>query len=100
MSESVQFSKTAPREQIYAEIAPQIEALIAGERDTIAKLANVAAQGSPISVMRAPGACDRKARSAGTAHSMSPSCSARKTAMRSGGGSHSSGEPRIVNRES
>ena len=43
MSESVQFSKTAPREQIYAELAPQIEALITGESDVIANLANVAA---------------------------------------------------------
>ena len=43
MAESVAFSKTADREVIYAEIAPQIEALIAGEADLIANLANVAA---------------------------------------------------------
>jgi GAF domain-containing protein len=43
MAEAVQFSQTASREQIYTEITPQIEALIAGETDTIANLANVAA---------------------------------------------------------
>jgi GAF domain-containing protein len=43
MAEAVQFSKTASREQIYAEITPQIDALIAGETNTIANLANVAA---------------------------------------------------------
>ncbi len=43
MAEGVQFSKSAPREQVYAEITPQIEALIAGERDLVANLANVAA---------------------------------------------------------
>jgi GAF domain-containing protein len=43
MAESVAFSKTADREVIYAEIAPQIEALIAGETDLIANLANIAA---------------------------------------------------------
>jgi GAF domain-containing protein len=43
MAEAVQFSQTASREQIYAEITPQIDALIAGETDAIANLANVAA---------------------------------------------------------
>ena len=43
MAEGVQFSKTAPREQVYSEITPQIEALIAGERDLVANLASVAA---------------------------------------------------------
>ena len=43
MAESIAFSKSAAREQIYAEIAPQIKALIAGESDLIANLANIAA---------------------------------------------------------
>ena len=43
MAESVQFSRSASREQVYAEITPQIEALIEGESDLIANLANVAA---------------------------------------------------------
>jgi GAF domain-containing protein len=43
MAEAVQFSKTAPREQVYAELEPQIEALIAGETDLVANLANAAA---------------------------------------------------------
>lgn len=43
MAESIAFSKSASRGQIYAEITPQIEALIAGETDLIANLANVAA---------------------------------------------------------
>lgn len=43
MAESVAFSKTSDRQVIYAEIAPQIEALIAGETDLTANLANVAA---------------------------------------------------------
>lgn len=43
MAESVAFSKTADRATIYAEIAPQIEALIAGETDLVANLANIAA---------------------------------------------------------
>jgi L-methionine (R)-S-oxide reductase len=43
MAESVAFSKTAGRATIYAEIAPQIEALIAAETDLIANLANIAA---------------------------------------------------------
>jgi GAF domain-containing protein len=43
MAEAVQFSRSASREQIYAEITPQIDALIAGETDRIANLANIAA---------------------------------------------------------
>ncbi len=43
MAESVAFSKTADRATVYAELAPQIEALIADETDLIANLANVAA---------------------------------------------------------
>jgi L-methionine (R)-S-oxide reductase len=43
MAESIAFSKAASREQVYAEITPQIESLIAGESDLIANLANVAA---------------------------------------------------------
>lgn len=43
MAESIAFSKTASREQIYKELAPQVEALVAGETDLIANLANLAA---------------------------------------------------------
>lgn len=43
MAESVAFTKTSDRSVIYAEIAPQIEALTAGETDVTANLANVAA---------------------------------------------------------
>jgi L-methionine (R)-S-oxide reductase len=43
MAESLAFSKMADRATIYAEITPQIEALISGETDLIANLANVAA---------------------------------------------------------
>lgn len=43
MAESIAFSKSADRGQIYAELAPQIGALVAGESDLIANLANVAA---------------------------------------------------------
>ncbi len=43
MAESVAFTKTADRSVIYAEIAPQIEALVAGETDLVANLANIAA---------------------------------------------------------
>lgn len=43
MAESIAFSKTASREQVYAELAPQVEALVAGETDMIANLANLAA---------------------------------------------------------
>lgn len=43
MAESLAFSKTQDRKVIYDEITPQIDALIAGETDLIANLANVAA---------------------------------------------------------
>lgn len=43
MAESIAFSKTAGREQVYNELAPQVEALVSGETDLIANLANVAA---------------------------------------------------------
>lgn len=43
MAESISFTKSGGREQIYAELAPQVEALLADEADPIANLANVAA---------------------------------------------------------
>lgn len=43
MAESIAFSKTLNRKTIYAEIAPQVESLIAGESDLIANMANIAA---------------------------------------------------------
>jgi GAF domain-containing protein len=43
MAESLAFSKTKDRKVIYEEIAPQIEALIAGETDLVANLANISA---------------------------------------------------------
>lgn len=43
MAESIAFSKAADRATVYAELAPQIEALIADETDLIANLANIAA---------------------------------------------------------
>ena len=43
MAESIAFSKSADRAAIYAELVPQVEALLAGETDLIANLANVAA---------------------------------------------------------
>jgi len=43
MAESLAFSKTSNRKIIYDEIAPQIKALIGGETDLTANLANVAA---------------------------------------------------------
>lgn len=43
MAESVIFSRNSNRETRYREIAPQIEALLAGEDDMIANFANVAA---------------------------------------------------------
>jgi len=43
MAESLAFSKTSDRRIIYDEIAPQIEALVAGESDLVANLANIAA---------------------------------------------------------
>jgi GAF domain-containing protein len=43
MAESTSFSTTTDRKTIYGEIVPQIEALVAGETDVIANLANIAA---------------------------------------------------------
>ena len=43
MAESIAFSRTEDRQTIYNEIIPQIDSLVAGERDVIANLANVAA---------------------------------------------------------
>lgn len=43
MAESLAFTKSADRSTIYAEITPQIEALVAGETDVTANLANIAA---------------------------------------------------------
>ncbi len=43
MAESLAFSKTADRATVYQEILPQAAALIAGETDRIANLANIAA---------------------------------------------------------
>lgn len=43
MSETLAFSLAADRATIYGEIAPQIEALVDGESDLIANLANIAA---------------------------------------------------------
>jgi L-methionine (R)-S-oxide reductase len=43
MAESIAFSKGSDRATVYRELAPQIEALISGETDVVANLANVAA---------------------------------------------------------
>lgn len=43
MAESILFTKNSDRETRYREIAPQIEALLEGETDLVANLANVAA---------------------------------------------------------
>ena len=43
MAENIHFTAQADREQRYLEILPQIEALIAGETDLIANLANICA---------------------------------------------------------
>jgi L-methionine (R)-S-oxide reductase len=43
MAESVVFTRTAGRADVYREITPQIEALLEGETDLVANLANVAA---------------------------------------------------------
>jgi GAF domain-containing protein len=43
MAESIAFSRTADRKTIYSEITPQIDALVSGETDIVANLANVAA---------------------------------------------------------
>jgi L-methionine (R)-S-oxide reductase len=43
MAESLAVSKTSDRRAIYDEIAPQIEALVSGETDLVANLANITA---------------------------------------------------------
>lgn len=43
MAESLAFSRTSDRAVVYGELLPQIESLIAGERDLVANLANIAA---------------------------------------------------------
>jgi GAF domain-containing protein len=43
MAEAIAFSKNADRRTIYDEIVPQIRALVNGERDRVANLANIAA---------------------------------------------------------
>lgn len=43
MAESLAFSKTADRKTIYSEITPQIVALVSGETDLTANLANICA---------------------------------------------------------
>lgn len=43
MAESLAFSKTSDRRKIYDEIAPQLEALVTGETDLVANLANITA---------------------------------------------------------
>lgn len=43
MSEELQISSNAKKEDIYKELLPQIEALTAGEKDLIANLSNTAA---------------------------------------------------------
>lgn len=43
MAESIAFSKAADRNTVYSEIVPQIDALVAGEQDVTANLANIAA---------------------------------------------------------
>lgn len=43
MAENLVFSKTTDRRKIYGELAPQISALVSGETDLIANLANITA---------------------------------------------------------
>ena len=43
MAESLAFSKGSDRKTIYAEIIPQVEALVTGETDVVANLANICA---------------------------------------------------------
>ncbi len=43
MVESLQYSATADRKKLYEDIVPQIDALVSGEPDLIANLANMAA---------------------------------------------------------
>ena len=43
MAESLEISKGASRERVYAELLPQVESLVSGEPDLVANMANVAA---------------------------------------------------------
>ena len=43
MAETLVYTKSAARSEIYAEVMPQIRALVAGESDLTANLANIAA---------------------------------------------------------
>ena len=43
MAESIDFTRHADRKIIYGEIVPQVEALVTGETDLVANLANIAA---------------------------------------------------------
>lgn len=43
MAENLAFSKTTDRQKIYDELAPQVDALVSGETDLTANLANIAA---------------------------------------------------------
>src|SRR3954464_13599068 len=43
MAESIAFTQTAGRETIYNELLPQIDSLLAGEKDLVANLANICA---------------------------------------------------------
>lgn len=43
MAETIEFTRNAARKTIYSEVIPQIEALIGGETDAVANMANVAA---------------------------------------------------------
>lgn len=43
MAENLSISKTSDRQKVYAEIAPQIAALVSGETDLTANLANITA---------------------------------------------------------
>ena len=43
MAESLAFSKTSDRRKIYEEVAPQVAALVSGETDLVANLANITA---------------------------------------------------------
>lgn len=43
MAESLEISKGASREMVYAELAPQVESLVSDEPDLVANMANIAA---------------------------------------------------------
>ncbi|MEP6945839.1 MAG: GAF domain-containing protein [Acidobacteriota bacterium] len=43
MAETLEFTRNAPRETIYVELVPQVRALVAGEPDAVANMANIAA---------------------------------------------------------